>query len=142
MNINLAEEQLWLFDVEKKSKKSKSSTFLENLSLPVHRWFRYSAGFSALWVRDLIRRENSKEGRHKVLDPFAGSGTVMLESELCNVHSIGIEAHPFVSRISRTKLYWRENATVFYEFARSILEDAKKSGGDTSGYPKLIEKCF
>lgn len=27
-----------------------TSNFLDNLRLPVHRWFRYSAGFSAEWV--------------------------------------------------------------------------------------------
>jgi len=36
--------------------ESQTSTFIDNLSLPVHGWFRYSAGFSALWVRELIRR--------------------------------------------------------------------------------------
>src|SRR5437660_12914658 len=89
------------------STQDTTSTFPDDLALPVHRWFRYSAGFSALWVRDLIEREK-KHGRHQVLDPFAGSGTVVLEGENCQVESIGIESHPFVSRIAQAKLYWRE----------------------------------
>ena len=32
-----------------------SSTFAKNMTLPVHRWFRYSAGFSAEWVEHVIR---------------------------------------------------------------------------------------
>jgi hypothetical protein len=32
-----------------------SSTFVSNMTLPVHRWFRYSAGFSAAWVSQVIR---------------------------------------------------------------------------------------
>jgi len=55
--------------------KDTTSTFSDNLALAVHRWFRYSAGFSAPWVREVIEREK-KRGRSRVLDPFAGSGTV------------------------------------------------------------------
>lgn len=29
------------------SKVDVSSTFKDNMSLPIHRWYRYSAGFSA-----------------------------------------------------------------------------------------------
>jgi hypothetical protein len=46
-----------LFDDDMLSTTSdSSSTFVNNMSLPVHRWFRYSAGFSGLWVRETIRR--------------------------------------------------------------------------------------
>jgi hypothetical protein len=118
-----------------------SSTFLGNLSLPIHRWFRYSAGFSALWVRKVITQEMIN-GRKNILDPFAGSGTVLLESELCNVQSIGIEAHPFVARIAKTKLLWRENPEEFHNYALMILKNAEIPQVDISGYPKLIHKCF
>ena len=100
--------------------KDTTSTFAANLALPVHRWFRYSAGFSAVWAREVIEREKEK-GRRRVFDPFAGSGTVLLESELCQVEGIGIEAHPFVARIAQTKLLWRESPDGFTTHALSIL---------------------
>lgn len=118
-----------------------SSTFSGNMSLPIHRWFRYSAGFSATWVKKIITQEKIN-GRRNVLDPFAGSGTVLLESELCNVQAIGIEAHPFVARIARAKLHWRENPEDFNNFAIKILNNAEHQQADISGYPKLIHKCF
>ena len=37
----------------------RSGAFVDNLSLPVHRWYRYSAGFSADWVRRLVRERRS-----------------------------------------------------------------------------------
>lgn len=77
-------------------KSGTSSTFQGNLSLPVHRWFRYSAGFSARWVRNLIEREKA-EGRHRILDPFVGSGTVVLEAERAHADTIGIEARAIAS---------------------------------------------
>src|SRR5580692_2063766 len=70
-----------------------SSTFAGNTSLPVHRWFKYSAGFSAKWARDLIEREKAN-GRRMILDPFAGSGTTIIEGEAAGILSIGLEAHP------------------------------------------------
>ena len=33
----------------------RSDAFVDNLSLPVDRWYRYSAGFSADWGRRLVR---------------------------------------------------------------------------------------
>ena len=49
-----------------------SSTFTKNMGLPVHRWFRYSAGFSAEWAQQVIK-DNLRPGGIRVFDPFAGS---------------------------------------------------------------------
>jgi hypothetical protein len=45
-----------------------TSNFLDNMRLPIHRWFRYSAGFSAEWVKWLLAERNDRELR--VLDPY------------------------------------------------------------------------
>ncbi len=121
--------------------KDTSSTFVGNLGLPVHRWFRYSAGFSAAWVRDVIEREK-KNGRTRILDPFVGSGTVTLEGEASQVEAIGVESHPFVARIARAKLNWRESPKAFSTYALSILSDAKKEKVEQEDYPALMGKCF
>lgn len=140
--ISDVSEQMALFgDAESRKKDETSSTFSNNLALPVNRWFRYSAGFSAPWVRQLITKERSN-GRQRVLDPFAGSGTVLLEGEACDIQAVGVEAHPFVVRVARAKLCWRESPRAFRNYALSVLETAKKLGGDEHGYPSLIEKCF
>ncbi|MBX5459093.1 MAG: DNA modification methylase, partial [Thermogemmatispora sp.] len=81
-------------------RRERSGTFVDNLSLPVHRWFRYPAGFSALWVRQLLQREQS-QGRRRVLDPFCGTGTVLLEAEYTGLEAIGLEAHPFLVQVAR-----------------------------------------
>jgi hypothetical protein len=120
-----------------------TSTFADNLSLPIHRWFRYSAGFSAPWARQLIDQEKAK-GRRTVLDPFSGSGTTIIEGEGAGLHSIGIEAHPFVARIARAKLKWRSDAPAFREFAERVLRRAMsvESTIKLSDQPKLLNQCF
>jgi hypothetical protein len=127
--------------VEAGKGEERTSTFSDNITLPIHRWFRYSAGFSAAWVEQLIEREQA-EGRKHVLDPFAGSATTLLESELAGVASIGIDAHPFVSRVAQAKLKWREDPKLFHAVAHDILMKAKSSNPDPKDHPPLITKCF
>jgi len=122
-------------------KDSVSSTFADNLSLPVHRWFKYSAGFSALWAREVILREKAN-GRETIFEPFAGSGTVLLEGESCGLQAIGVEAHPFIARVAKAKLHWNADPQVFLNYAQSILTQAKANSGDAANYAPLITKCF
>lgn len=140
-NSRVAAKQITLEGVTVVPEVDTTSTFSDNLSLPIHRWFRYSAGFSALWVRRLINQEKAKNPVN-VLDPFAGSGTVLIEGELCDANAAGIEAHPFVARIAKTKLYWREDPDDFYAYAHEILNKAKHQEINIGGYPSLIHKCF
>ncbi len=57
-----ARQQLSLFPLENVPLQAgrtsdTSSTFVDNMGLPVHRWFRYSAGFSATWANEIIAAE-------------------------------------------------------------------------------------
>ena len=50
-----------LFDlpeVEEKNGNDMSATFADNMKMPIHKWYRYTAGFSADWVSELIREES------------------------------------------------------------------------------------
>ncbi|HUY92054.1 MAG TPA: DNA methyltransferase [Pirellulales bacterium] len=134
--------QKMLFDAGPAIKRTqRSGSFVDNMQLPVHRWFRYSAGFSAEWVGDLIR--SAARGGGRVLDPFAGSGTVVLEAERANASSIGLEAHPFLARLARAKLGWREAPEDLRRRAKLILSTAESaSEPKLAAYPALMRKCF
>jgi DNA modification methylase len=139
MGNMLQEVQLELFEIEKSNDKvDLTSTFADNMKLPIHKWYRYTAGFSGPWVRELIYKENVQN----VLDPFGGSGTVMLEGEFAGVNTIGIEAHPYVYRIAKAKLSWQTAPKEFKDSAIRLLQKAKTKIIDKSEYPKLIEKCY
>lgn len=122
-------------------KNNRSSTFIDNLSIPIHRWFRYSAGFSAEWVRNLLIQEYEK-GKRNVLDPFAGSGTVLLEAEYCNYNSIGLDSHPFISKIAKSKLLWRSDFKYLARIGLDVIERSKKINTPVQNPPKLIKQCF
>ncbi len=118
-----------------------SSTFADNMKLPVHRWFRYSAGFSAMWVESLISQA-LKQGNVTVLDPFAGSGTTLLVSEKLGAQCYGIEAHPFVARIAKAKLLYKTDVDRYREHILDIIKIADNIKGSVQDYPKLIRECF
>lgn len=118
-----------------------TTTFLRNTGEPIHRWFRYSAGFSASWVNQVIQDAKSQHAV-RVLDPFVGSGTVLLEAERCGVPSIGLEVQPFVARITRAKLLWRSDPNLLERHAQKVIAAARSIPPDTSVYPTLIQQCY
>lgn len=118
-----------------------SSTFTKNMGLPVHRWFRYSAGFSAEWVEHVIKGHKRREGL-RVFDPFAGSATTLLAAECQGIQAIGIDSHPFVSRIAQAKLEWRSSPEDYLSFTKAMRKSAKRLSPQIDGYPSLIYKCY
>jgi DNA modification methylase len=77
-----------------------------------------------------------------ILDPFAGSGTVLIESEKLNIPAIGIEAHPFVARIARIKIGDMVNVVKLINYSENFLNIAKLIKADIDFYPDLIRKCY
>ena len=133
--------ELDLFPDEVKVEQDYSATFADNMKMPIHKWYRYTAGFSASWVNQLIRQEKAN-GRTRIIDPFAGSGTVLLESEFAGVESFGVEAHPYIYRIAKAKLDWNFPADKFKSEALALLRKAKTKKITKTEFPKLIASCY
>jgi hypothetical protein len=139
---SLAQPSLFpITDIETRKTAATSSTFTDNMSLPVHRWFRYSAGFSALWVESVIQKSRLT-GPMQIFDPFAGSGTTLLTAQNMGIESWGTEAHPFVYRIAQAKLAWNSDAEAYRHKIDSIYKRALKLKPSITGYPELILKCY
>ncbi len=122
-------------------KASRSGTFIDNMSLPVHRWFRYSAGFAAPWVEEVLADWQIKPGQ-VVLDPFVGSGTVPVACDWIGVESIGVEAHPMVARICKAKLHWDCDPLRVERFAADMLALAQEQKPEIEAFPQLIQRSF
>ncbi len=67
-----------------------SITFRSNESLPVHRWWPYVQGYSAEFVVGVLERLEVGRGA-TVLDPFAGSGTTLVEARRAGARAWGTE---------------------------------------------------
>jgi DNA modification methylase len=119
----------------------RSGTFLDNMKLSVHRWFRYSAGFAAEWAQSTIK--SLELGQSSLtFDPFAGSGTTLLAADAMRVRSVGIEAHPFVRRVCQAKLFWGTSSDLFIDRANLLLEMAQSDKGTEPNHPDLISRCY
>jgi hypothetical protein len=111
------------------------------MTLPVHRWFRYSAGFPADWAESVIA-EASKDGVVRVFDPFVGSGTTLLAAETVGAESWGVDSHPFLARVVQAKLAWRSDPEQYREEADAVSRFAQSLAADIGGYPSLIRDCY
>src|SRR3990170_4060696 len=64
---------------------------------PIHRWFRYREGFSPALITRLGLG-------HRILDPFCGSGSIMVGAAQQGRASVGIDVNPLAAFVSRVKL--------------------------------------
>ncbi|UZR93135.1 hypothetical protein [Chondrinema litorale] len=122
-----------------KERDKVSSTFVDNMKLPIHGWFRYTAGFSAEWVTSVFNKfPNAKN----ILDPFVGSGTVLLEGLFNGKKTYGVEAHTLVHKIAEAKLLWNTDIERLQNEAIGLLKKAAAIKLEKRDYPKLLSKCY
>lgn len=141
MGTKINSNQLSFISPEPTDIQDYSATFAGNMTIPIHGWYRYTAGFSAEWVRNVIN-ENKINDKINIVEPFVGSGTVLLEAEFAGVNSMGVESHPYIYRIAKTKLQWNYNIDEFKASANLLLKNAKTKIIEERTYPALITKCY
>lgn len=115
------------------------------MKLPIHRWFRYSAGFSAEWVQsEIVKYEYETGNEAIVLDPFIGSGTTAFAACATGNKIFGYEGHPFVARIASTKNLWYLDEKNFIEACNEVFNKASSYKKTTSRYDEsnLLGKCY
>lgn len=84
--------------------KKQPIQFTSNFSEHVHRWAGYIQGFSAAFVQSIINQYQQEYNELRVLDPFAGCGTVLVQSKFSGYSSVGIELNPLLSFIADLKV--------------------------------------
>lgn len=127
-------------------------TFKDSLRAPVHSWFTYPAGFSYKAVQSSIQGAGIIPGKATIYDPFMGSGTTNLVAKTLGFDSIGVEAHPFVFRVTESKFNWDIDmdaiSEVISELDRYFLRRKKITDETTlisqlnAVFPELILKCY
>jgi hypothetical protein len=115
---------------------ASTTVFTANMREAVHRWYRFSAGFSSAWAAEVI----TQSGATRVLDPFAGSGTTLLAAQDAGVQSLGVENQPFIARLARAKLAWNADVDAFRSGARAVRDQAAPRTARAE--PALLAKVF
>jgi hypothetical protein len=91
----------------------------------VHDWYRFVLSFPPHLVRTYLNRFGITE-KQRVLDPFCGTGTTIVECKKLGIPSLGIEAHPLTAFASRVKSDWTIDPAGLGNDARRVAEIAEK----------------
>jgi hypothetical protein len=90
-----------------------------------HNWYRFVLSFPPHLVRTYIEEFNLDKNQ-TLLDPFAGTGTTLIEAKLLGIPSIGVEANPFASFASSVKVDWDIDWRELEFYAKKISNEASK----------------
>lgn len=84
-----------------------------------HDWYRFVLSFPPHLVRDYINRFELNENS-RVLDPFCGTGTTIVECKKQGVDGIGIESHPMLHFAGNVKIDWSADPQKLLAHAHKI----------------------
>lgn len=103
----------------------------------VHDWYRFVLSFPPHLVRDYLSKFGITK-RQRVLDPFCGTGTTLVECKKLGVQSVGIEANPMAHFSSRVKVDWSPSPKELSAHAKRIA-DAVTASLEAEGIFESLE---
>jgi DNA modification methylase len=108
----------------------------------IHDWYRFVLSFPPHLVREYIVRFGVG-ANHCVLDPFCGTGTVLVECKKLGVPSLGVEANPVAHFASRVKIDWNIDSELLIIHARKVadaaLEQLRAEGIDDVAFFHIVQ---
>jgi DNA modification methylase len=149
------ESQITLFMEEAAEKKQSESpkcfsnsewgTFKDSLRAPIHSWFPYPAGFSYKAVEHFLQKFHIAD-KDIIYDPFCGAGTTPLVAKSQGISSVGVEAHPFIYFVAKTKTCWTYKLdnilSILRELERMVRHDKVQDKDINTAFPDLVHRCF
>ena len=107
----------------------------------VHDWYRFVLSYPSHLVRDYLDMFGV-DPTQRVLDPFCGTGTTLVECKKLGIPSVGVERNPMAGFASRTKVDWSVGPDTLVSHAREVarrtLESLQSGGIDDLGAAPLF----
>ena len=100
--------------------------------LPVHEWYRFVLSYPPHIVRDYVDRFGIRQGQ-RVLDPYCGTGTTLVECKKLGIESVGIEPNPVVHMAASVKTDWTVDPDGLVADAERVVAEARSVLEDRSG---------
>ena len=92
----------------------------------VHGWYRFVLSFPPHLVQDYLERFGVAPSA-TVLDPFAGTGTTLVECKRRAIGSVGLEPNPMAQFAASVKLDWSADPTALAEYAAIAATGARRA---------------
>ncbi len=101
-------------------------TFRSNEQEPIHRWWPYVQGYSAEFVRGVLDAHPMPDGG-TVLDPFAGSGTTLVEGRRAGWRARGTELLAPAVLAARVKTTFELSPRLLERAAARVVARARRA---------------
>jgi len=86
-----------------------------------HQWYRFVLSFPPHLVQTYVDKFQIDSG-HRLLDPFCGTGTTVVEGKKLGIPSLGTEANPMAWFAGSVKLDWTPEPAELLDAAQEIGE--------------------
>jgi hypothetical protein len=106
------------------SNRNGDANKLSSEDRAAHDWFRFVLSFPPHLVRDYLRRFGIGS-RQRVLDPFCGTGTTIVECKKLGIPSVGAEANPMAHFASQVKVDWIPEPDGLIQHASGVAHAAE-----------------
>ena len=122
---------------------SKEGNKLRPGDRAVHDWYRFILSYPPHLVRTYVERFGLSSGE-RMLDPFCGTGTTLVECKKLGIPSVGIEANPMAAFATRVKVNWKVDTPGLFRHAKAVARETicklESQGIDDSGGLPLFSK--
>jgi 16S rRNA G966 N2-methylase RsmD len=92
---------------------------------PVHDWYRFVLSYPPHLVQHYLEKFGVGSGQ-RVLDPFCGTGTTVVECKKQGIASVGVEANPMAQFAGAVKVDWALNSEQLIEVAQQIVKQSDR----------------
>lgn len=115
-------------------------TFKGGMIDHIHQWFRLTPSFSPKLIHYMKKITNTKK-EHKVLEPFLGASTTVVECMKEGIDSVGIDINPVFVAVGKAAIEWNINTVELKKIRNNLHNQYIK---DCTGVDamKLDEFCL
>ncbi len=106
-----------------KESASREDNRLRPEDRAAHDWYRFVLSFPPHLVRHYLQRFGMDSSK-RVLDPFCGTGTTLVECKKLGIPSVGVESNPMACFASQVKVDWGVDSNGLLRHANAIAKRA------------------